>query len=62
MDSYLVGSAGGIERVCSAYEQRVFILLQEDFDEIVTLVLQGPRGEREREEKISMVTFAYFND
>lgn len=43
---YLVGSTGWVESICSTDKQGVFVLLQEDFDEIVTLVLQGARRER----------------
>lgn len=45
---YLVGSTGGVESICSTNKQGVIILLQEDFDEIVTLVLQGAQVGRER--------------
>lgn len=44
---YLVGSAGGVESVCSANKQRVVVLLQEHLDEIVTLVLQKSKKKRE---------------
>lgn len=46
--SYLVGSARGVESVCSTNKQGVVILLQEDFDEIVTLVLEGVQGGKEK--------------
>lgn len=40
---YLVGATGGVESVGSTNKQRIFILLQQHFDEIVTLVLQRQR-------------------
>lgn len=58
---YLVGSTGGIESVCSTNKQGVIILLQEDFDEIVTLVLRGMQGrirhKDKKKRKKSTVTF-----
>lgn len=48
MCSNLVGSTGGVESICSANKQGVVILLQEDFDEIVTLILQGAEARREK--------------
>ena len=41
---YLVSSTGGVESICSAHEQGVIVLLQEDLDEIVTFIL-GEKGE-----------------
>lgn len=44
---YLVGSTGWVESICTTHKQGVIVLLQEDFDEVVTLVLQGEE-EKER--------------
>lgn len=49
MHPYLVGSTGGVESICTTNKQCVFILLQEDFDEIVTLVLERAGRERRKE-------------
>lgn len=45
---YLVGSTGGVKSICSTNKQGVIILLQEDFDEIVALILQGAQGSKGR--------------
>lgn len=45
---YLVGSAGGVESICSANKQRVVVLLQQHLDEIVTLVLQKSKGREKK--------------
>lgn len=52
---YLVGSTGRIEGICSTNKQGVTVLLQEDFDEIVTLILQGAesRIKEQNREKVS---------
>lgn len=47
---YLVGPTGGVESIRSTNKQRVFILLQQNLDEIVTLVL-------ERQRKGNILTF-----
>lgn len=46
---YLVGSAGGVESICSANKQRVFVLLQQHLDEIVTLVLRKSKRRENKE-------------
>lgn len=46
---YLVGSTGRVESICSTNKQGVFILLQEDFDEIVTFILQEAGREKRKE-------------
>lgn len=56
MPAYLVGPTGGVESVRSAHKQGVFILLQEDFDEVVTLILF-----LKEKKKMSAVTFVSFN-
>ena len=54
---YLVGSTGGVESICSTNKQGVIILLQEDFDEIVTLVLQGAGRERRKKVRDDISVF-----
>lgn len=43
---YLVGPTGGVESICPTDKQRVLVLLQQDLDEIVTLVLPRQRKQR----------------
>lgn len=52
---YLVGSAGGVESVCSANKQRVVVLLQEHLDEIVTLVLQKSKSGEKKEREVHLL-------
>lgn len=54
---YLVGSTGRVESIRPANKQCVFVLLQQDFDEIVTLVLERARRERG---KTCVVTLRFF--
>ena len=49
--SYLVGSTRGVESICSANKQGVIILLQEDFDEIMTLILHGVQDRKGKKDK-----------
>ncbi len=55
--THLVGSTGGVESVCSTNKQGVLVLLQEDFDEIVTLVLQEAGRERRKEVRAEICVF-----
>lgn len=56
---YLVGSAGGVESICSANKQRVFILLQQHLDEVVALVLQKSKKRGEEREFASFERGAF---
>lgn len=51
---YLVGLAGGVESICSANKQRVFILLQQHLDEVVAFVLQKSKKREEEREFASL--------